>query len=313
MISGHFFERVVHEGDTDPAPPPSEDGLVARLTSHVANRFGRATNLCTIVVPPHCMSICETDDRPCTPTHPACAALADAPYCRESWLLHLAELANHPETHWHRCDHGRLCAVVPVVCEGRCLAAVKLVCPETLSEDEFRRYVELLDLVVWDFERAHPDLLRQLLPAIRTDSPAAPGIPTAAPSDAPQPRNPHVHAAIRRIDERLGDPELSVDSIALALAVHPNYLGHVFVQQLGVRPSRYIASQRVERAKELLLGPTGQIKQIARAVGFANQNWFCHVFTAHTGQSPSAYRASQPTMENPGHAETAIDPPARTI
>jgi len=178
---------------------------------------------------------------------------------------------------------------VPVVCEGHCLAAVRVACPDSMAHEEFHQQVELLDLVVWDFERAEADMLKSVLPSVQSEPPAA-ATSTAEETTRPQPEHPFVRDAIQIIDKRLADPRLSVECIAREIHVHPNYLGHLFAGHVGVRMSRYITSHRVNRAKELLVSTDDQVKQIARASGFAKPNWFCHVFLTHTGMTPSAYR-----------------------
>ena len=52
--------------------------------------------------------------------------------------------------------------------------------------------------------------------------------------------------------------------------------------------NRFITARRVERAKTLLATTHWQIKEIARATGHANANWFCHLFRLSTGLTPGA-------------------------
>jgi AraC-like DNA-binding protein len=226
----------------------------------------------------------NSDDPPANPGHPACAEHADSDYCRESWQLHLAELSRRPRSHWHRCDKDRLCAIVPIVTRGRCVAAVKIACRASMAEEDFARQVEILDLLAREFADKHDQAL-------------APFVPASAPASRSQeeyrertPTHPRILRAIRAIEAQLADPGLTVWRIAREMGIDPSYLGHLFVEQVGQRMSRFIALRRMELARKLLATTDWQIKRIAHETGHANPNWFCYVFRAVTGQTPGGYR-----------------------
>jgi AraC-like DNA-binding protein len=191
------------------------------------------------------------------------------------------------------CDHKRFCAVVPVVYQGRCLAAVKLASPVSMGEEEFERHVELMDLLVRDFSLSQADflacVLRDTVAAAGPD-PSTPGVPPELGAWKGAGTHPQILRALEHIDEHLCDPKLTVARIARELDIHPYYLSHLFADQVGQRMSRLIAAKRVELAKTLLATTHWQIKRIAHETGHANPNWFSHVFSIHTGVTPSAYR-----------------------
>jgi AraC-like DNA-binding protein len=233
----------------------------------------------------------DAEDPPVHPCHPACADHAASDYCRESWQLHLAELHERPETHWHKCDLGRFCALVPVVFHERCLAAIKLACPATMAEQDFERCVEVLDVLVRDFVTAEADALSALLRAEQVaEAPGPPPAVGALPPSAPQPSHPQVLRALQYVENQLSDPKLTVGGVAQALGLHPSYLSQLFSEHVGQRLSRFIATQRVQRAQTLLATTDWQVKRIAVETGHANPNWFCHVFAALTGLTPGEYR-----------------------
>ena len=58
----------------------------------------------------------------------------------------------------------------------------------------------------------------------------------------------------------------------------------------GMAPTDYITSLRLQKAKNLLVGSSLQIKAIANACGFENEYYFSNFFKKHTGLSPKAYR-----------------------
>jgi AraC-like DNA-binding protein len=204
----------------------------------------------------------------------------------------LAELKRRPETHWHKCDNGRLCAVVPIVHQGRCLAAVRFVCPASTSAPaDFERQVELLDVLAKEFVIARTDSLAILVDArAAAEEPEAPPLERAQEHLDQQPNPPLVSGAIQHIEEHLADPGLTIGSIARELNVHAPYLGQLFVDHVGQRMSLFIKVRRIELAKGLLSTTDRQIKDIARQAGYANPNWFCYVFRDITGLTAGIYR-----------------------
>ena len=136
--------------------------LERQLSERVVERFSHACDAIAIVVKVGLPALEQDQDVPPNPGHPLCAKNAQSDYCRESWQLHLAELRSRPQSHWHRCKYGRLCAVVPVVCQGRCIAATKLVCPPKESEVRLTHLVGVLDALVRDFAAAEAEALQEL-------------------------------------------------------------------------------------------------------------------------------------------------------
>lgn len=52
----------------------------------------------------------------------------------------------------------------------------------------------------------------------------------------------------------------------------------------------YIASLRIERAKELLLSTDTTVSEIGAQVGYDDPRYFSRIFQKSTGESPRAYR-----------------------
>jgi len=63
-----------------------------------------------------------------------------------------------------------------------------------------------------------------------------------------------------------------------------------FKQYTGLTPSEYVASLRLQKAKQLLLETTLPIKEIAYTCGFENEYYFSNFFKKHIGTSPSTFR-----------------------
>ena len=82
---------------------------------------------------------------------------------------------------------------------------------------------------------------------------------------------------------------LTVDSIAAELGITPNYLSAVFSKSQGQPLSRYIMSEKIQLAKNLLLYSDRSYSEIAMYLGFSSQSHFCSTFKKLTGTTPSAY------------------------
>ena len=127
------FKRVARSDTGRPADAPSEGrSFMEQLSDDVLDRFQRLTGL-TAVATPVDLPGGSRDARglPVPPPHPACQTNGASDYCQTSWRSHLTELALRPEMHWHRCEFGRLCAMVPVLWHRRCLAVCRLAAEES--------------------------------------------------------------------------------------------------------------------------------------------------------------------------------------
>ncbi|MBA3846045.1 MAG: helix-turn-helix transcriptional regulator [Planctomycetes bacterium] len=82
----------------------------------------------------------------------------------------------------------------------------------------------------------------------------------------------------------------SVQEVAEALAVSPDYLRHAFKKRHGSSLVRWLAEARIAQAKDLLLHSQMPLKDVARACAFANEQYFSAVFRKLTGTTPGAFR-----------------------
>jgi AraC-like DNA-binding protein len=293
VTSGHHFKRIRHRRRELAAKVErNRKGLMALLSKLVLERFAQVSTW-TVQVTPLLLSGSQGAEDPSpSPCHPACAEHDGSNYCRESWQLHLAELRRRPETLWHRCDYARLCAHVPILFQGRCIAVLTLACPDTTPEDAFERRLDILDVLARQFVIDEADFLGEVLRAEQAAGQACASLATAAGEFGGQrPTHPQVARAIRYIEENLSDPGLTVARVAETLDIHPHYLGSLFADQVGQRMNRFITGRRMEHAKTLLTTTPWQVKRIARETGHANTAWFCHLFSEHTGLTPGEYRS----------------------
>lgn len=84
--------------------------------------------------------------------------------------------------------------------------------------------------------------------------------------------------------------ELSMQNVAKSMNYSEAYFCKLFKQCFNRNFTTYLTEYRVEEAKKLLGEPTVNVKEIGRAVGYADANYFAKVFKRITGQSPTEYR-----------------------
>lgn len=85
---------------------------------------------------------------------------------------------------------------------------------------------------------------------------------------------------------------ITVEQMAEAVHLHPNYFIAYFKKHLGVPPMKYVGLKRVERAKLLLTTTPLSIKEIADQIGFQDTSHFTKFFRKETSLSPTEYRAA---------------------
>ena len=101
---------------------------------------------------------------------------------------------------------------------------------------------------------------------------------------------PKVSQCKQLIDKYLSDPELSVNKLADMLQCSPNHLSSLFNNELNVKITDYINSERIRHACKLLEETTMDINEVAWSCGFNRTSYFCRVFKRRTMYSPLKYR-----------------------
>lgn len=95
------------------------------------------------------------------------------------------------------------------------------------------------------------------------------------------------------IEEHLHE-ELTLQEVANAVYLHPQYVSQLFRIKTGQTFSQFRMEKRIARAKELLVGSQLKIYEVASLSGFPNFKHFCRVFKEHTGMTPKEYRNFPP-------------------
>ncbi|WP_201318318.1 helix-turn-helix domain-containing protein [Paenibacillus sp. EPM92] len=86
------------------------------------------------------------------------------------------------------------------------------------------------------------------------------------------------------------DPNLSLESIADVVGVHPVTLSRIFKQQTGMNFVRYLVRSRLQHAQSLLLKTDKKINEISEEVGYVDYRYFRTLFKKEFGCTPSEYR-----------------------
>ena len=91
------------------------------------------------------------------------------------------------------------------------------------------------------------------------------------------------------LDQNFTSP-ITLDSLAETVYISKHYLSHLFKEQTGVSPIKYLTSKRMEKACELLSETELPVSEVSKAVGYENPLYFSQVFKRIYGISPVKYR-----------------------
>jgi AraC family transcriptional regulator len=100
-------------------------------------------------------------------------------------------------------------------------------------------------------------------------------------------------STLRRLNEYVADNldrPISLADLSNVTGLSKRHFIRAFAESSGQTPHRYLVSQRIEKAKQLLANSTGSITEIGLAVGFSHAQHFSNKFKALTGLTPSRYR-----------------------
>lgn len=102
---------------------------------------------------------------------------------------------------------------------------------------------------------------------------------------------------VRRAEEmirRYYAQSLSVEDVAKAVYLSPNYFSSIFKEITRTTFTNYLNEVRIDEGKRLLTSTDMPIKEIVPLVGFNDYDYFNKVFKRIAGLTPAAYREMQP-------------------
>ncbi len=101
--------------------------------------------------------------------------------------------------------------------------------------------------------------------------------------------DPLVSSAIAYIDKNLTD-KILVDQICRSIGTNASTLNFKFRREFNMSTGQYIVSERIKKARKLLIGTSYSISEIAVRCGFEDIYYFSNTFKKIQGVSPSDYR-----------------------
>lgn len=84
--------------------------------------------------------------------------------------------------------------------------------------------------------------------------------------------------------------DIPLSVLAAKMNVSTLYFSNYFKSTFHISPKQYILNKRLAEGQRLLLETDMTIREIANAVGFANENYFSEFFASKIGTSASKYR-----------------------
>lgn len=94
---------------------------------------------------------------------------------------------------------------------------------------------------------------------------------------------------IRFIRENLTQ-DFSVESLADKACMSKSHFFKCFKNTFGVSPIEYVNSERIKKAKKLLMDPRKTLADVCFAVGFNNLSYFIRQFKKHEQLTPTQFR-----------------------
>ena len=92
------------------------------------------------------------------------------------------------------------------------------------------------------------------------------------------------------IDKNFAFP-ITLSGLAANFGYSPNYFSSLFHKIVGVSFREHLCRVRVEESKHLLLSTDYSITDIAVAMGFPDQSYYCKVFKNVVGVTPGKFRS----------------------
>jgi AraC-like DNA-binding protein len=94
---------------------------------------------------------------------------------------------------------------------------------------------------------------------------------------------------VRYIEDKLNDPELSVEELSKHVCMSRGSLYHKLLELTGLTPVEYIRSVKLDKAAALLEKSDYNVAQVGYMTGFGTPSYFSRMFKAKFQMLPSEY------------------------
>lgn len=103
-------------------------------------------------------------------------------------------------------------------------------------------------------------------------------------------RNRHLKPLLTYIEEHFNS-DMTLAEMVDITGISPQHLCRLFKQAFNMRPFEYLTRFRIQKAKELLIGPENPVlREVAAKTGFNDLSYFCSVFKKHEGMTPVQFK-----------------------
>ena len=102
--------------------------------------------------------------------------------------------------------------------------------------------------------------------------------------------NLYIRRALNCMARDYGSP-ITLESVAGKVGLSPSYFSALFHNTVGTGFREHLNRIRIEESRRLLLSTDYSLTDIAVAVGFADQSYFCKIFRQIVGITPGRFRS----------------------
>lgn len=99
---------------------------------------------------------------------------------------------------------------------------------------------------------------------------------------------------------------VTLDELAKKVYISKYHASHIFKNETGISPIRYLIERRIEAAKTMLTDTDRGVAEISLAVGYDDPVYFSQIFKKLTGAAPSKYRAAHRTDRGAWKADDSL-------
>ena len=117
-----------------------------------------------------------------------------------------------------------------------------------------------------------------------------------------------VGRALRHIEANL-DQRITIATLAAQVGLSAAHFSRAFRGSLGMAPYAFVQHRRLERARDMMLGSSLGLSEIALACGFCDQPHLTNQFQRQAGISPAAWRRSRRAAAAPSRTGSSAKRP----